>query len=145
MAYCTNADILVDFPGVSFTAGRVTTANIDDFITDADALINSYLAGRYATPVAGTESLKVLKLYSRTLVSDKIKGILEVKQATNQGANQNIRSGLTTKDVLKLLEAYRDGDMQLSDAGLLLEDGGIASFNVKKAIAPEFKKSEKQW
>lgn len=145
MAYCAFADIQKDFPGVNFTTGRVTSAEIADFITDADALINSYLSARYSVPVTGTESVKVLKYYSRTLVSDKVKAILEVKQASNAGANQNVRSGLSTKDVIKLLEELRDGTAQLSDADLLLANGGINSFNVKKSIEPEFKKSEKQW
>ena len=148
MSYCVASDIQKDFPGVTFdgtASSKVKLATLSEFITDADALINSYLSGRYSVPITGTESLKVLKLYSRTLVSDKVKGILEVKQATNAGANQNVRTGLSTKDVIKLLQDLQDGSAQLSDADLVLEYGGVSSFNVREGKTAEFKKDSENW
>ena len=146
MAYCLAADIQKDFPGVVFdTTSKVKLADIPDFITDADALIDSYLSARYVVPVTGSESLAVLKFYSRTLVSDKVKGLLEIKQQTNQNANQNVRSGLTSRDILKLLADLRDGNSQLPDAVLAKSGGGINSFNVKNGVVPEFKKDTEAW
>lgn len=147
MAYSTFADIQMDFPAVDFVtaSSRLKQTQIDQFIVDADALIDTYLAARYVTPVTATISVKVLRLYSRSLVADKIKGILEIKQQTSQGANQNVRTGLSTKDVIAQLEEYRDGTAMLSDAALVLANGGLSSFNVKNAKKPEFEKDTDSW
>ena len=146
MAYCTASDIQEDFAGMSFTSGsKVTAEAVGNFITDADALINSYLAGRYSVPITGTAALATVKLLSRSLVADKVKGILEIKQATNQGANQNVRSGMSTRDVLRMLEDLRDGKAQLTDATLVTAHGGISSFNVREGKTSEFQKDEQQW
>lgn len=146
MAYSTFADIEKDFPNTSFTSTtKVTDSDIDDFITDADAMIDSYLAGRYEVPVtAGASALSLLRLYSRTLVSDKVKGILEIKQASGNNT-QNVRSGLTTKDVIKQLEAIRDGAAQLPGAALALKAGGLQSFNVKEGRETRFHMDEEEW
>jgi phage gp36-like protein len=146
MGYCSAADITADFANMLFDATtKVKAADIDSFIVDADALIDSYLAGRYVVPITGVEALKVVKLYSRTLVSDKVTGILQIKQQTNTPANQNVRSGLSTKDVIKMLEALKNGDSQLSDAALVKSAGGISSFNVREGRTPEFKKDVESW
>lgn len=146
MAYCTAADVQEDFPGTTFSStSKVTLASLSNHITDADALINSYLAGRYEVPVVATAALATLKLLSRSLVADKVKGLLEIKQATNQNANQNVRSGLNTRDVMKLLEDLRDGKSQLTGAALLLAGGGISSFNVGSTRETRFKTGEDQW
>jgi len=146
MAYCTASDIAKDFANMVFSASsKVTDTDLAEFITDADALIDSYLAGRYVTPITGTAALATCKLFSRTLVSDKVTGILQIKQATNSNANQNVRSGLSTKDVLGLLEDMRDGKSQLSDAVLVKAAGGINSFNVKEGIVPQFSKDTDAW
>lgn len=146
MGYCALADITADFANMVFDDNsKVKDSDVTSFIVDADALIDSYLSARYSLPVTGTRSLAVLKLYSRALVADKVAGILQIKQSTNQGANQNVRSGLSTKDVLKQLGDLRDGSGQLPDADLASPGGGISSFNVKTGRVPEFRKDEKQW
>jgi phage gp36-like protein len=148
MAYCVLADIVKDFPGALFDTSdnsKVKSTAITDFIVDADALIDGYVSARYVVPVTAPKSLALLKFYSRTLVSDKVKGILEVKQATNASANQNVRSGLSTKDVIKILEGIADGSTNLPDAALILDSGGINSFNVREGIEPEFKKDTPAW
>jgi hypothetical protein len=120
MAYSTTADIQQEFPTLTFTdddTSKVKLASIPDFIADADALIDSYLGARYVVPVDGGDaSLAVLKFYSRSLVADKIKGILEIRRETSDRAQQNPRTGLSTKDIIRILEGYRDGTSVLPDA-----------------------------
>jgi len=146
MAYCVDTDIQQDFPGTTFTeTSKVKLCDLSDFIVDADALINSYLAGRYVVPVVSSGALPVLKLYSRSLVSDKVKGLLEIKQQTNATANQNVRTGLGTRDIIKLLEDLRDGKSQLVGAALVVANGGISSFNVTNNRETKFKTNEDQW
>lgn len=148
MAYCTSDEVAKDFPATNFeaTGAKVTTDDIDEFIQDADALIDSYISSRYVVPVtADTTALRTLRLFSRSLVADKVKGILEIKQPINTAANQNVRSGLNTKDVLKLLEQIRDGQSQLTGATMISAGGGINSFNVREGKTARFKKDEDQW
>lgn len=148
MAYCTSDEVAKDFPATNFgaTGSKVTVDDIDEFIEDADALIDSYISSRYVVPVtADTTALRTLRLFSRSMVADKVKGILEIKQPINTAANQNVRSGLNTKDVIKLLEQIRDGQSQLTGAIMLSSGGGINSFNVREGITPRFKKDEDQW
>ncbi len=151
MAYSASADIQADFPSVTFSddaASKVKLANIPSYIADADALIDSYLATRYTVPVTGNATaVNLLRFYSRSLVSDKIKGLLEIKQATNQATNQNVRTGLSTKDIIKILEDYRDGTAVLPGAELgnplvaaaTFSSGGIGSQTTR------FVKDEEQW
>jgi hypothetical protein len=152
MAYSEVSDIESDFKDIEFLAAAatptslVTEEDVDQFITEADALINSYLSMRYETPVTGgSEALELLKLYSRSLVASRIKGIMQVKQATNTDANQNVREGLSTKDVLKLLEDLRDNKTSLTGATLLAVSGLFYSKNYANQVCPTMKKGTKQW
>jgi hypothetical protein len=146
MAYCTAADIQEDFPSVVFNAqSKVTLASLSNHITDADAIIDSYLAGRYSVPVDVAAALPVLKAYSRALVSNKVRGILAIKQSTNQGANQDVGGGMSTAQVVRALEGLRDGDSQLPGGGLAITAGGIASFNVGEARETRFNTTEDKW
>ncbi len=147
MAYCTSAEVEADFKDLPFsTTTNVKTADVEQFITEADALIDSYVGMKYVVPVtASASALALLKLYSRSLVADRIKNILEVKQATNKDANQNVRSGLSTSDVLKLLKAIGAGEVTLAGATELASSGGFFSNNYADSVAPVMEKDTKQW
>ena len=147
MSYTTALEVQSDFKNMTFgSTGNITSADVDQFIVEADALIDSYLGNRYVTPVLGNAvALALLKLFSRTLVADRIRGILEVKQAMNRDANQSVRGGLTTKDVLAQLKAIRDRESILPGAEELASGGGFYSNNAANDIEPVMKKDEKQW
>ena len=146
MAYSTYAEIQADFKDVTFTSTTlVKDTEVTQFIVEADSLIDSYVGKRYEVPITGTSSLSLMKLYSRTLVAERVRGILEVKQQTAQATNQNVRSGLSTKDILKLLSDIRDEKTDLVDATLLSDTGNFYSNNYTNDIQPVFKKNLKQW
>lgn len=133
MAYSTVDDIKEEFSStVTFTddaSSKVKLASIPNYIADADALIDSYIGARYTVPVTGGPvSLSVLRFYSRMLVADKIKGILEIKRETSDRAQQNPRTGLSTKDIIKILEGYRDGTSVLPDGELATDPYGAGKF-----------------
>lgn len=88
MSYVTQADLVERF-GTSMLidltdraeppAGAIDAAVVTDALTDADAMIDGYLLGRYALPLASTPSLvkdlaKTIAIYKlhRDAVSDKI-------------------------------------------------------------------------
>lgn len=148
MAYCTVADVQAEFKNVSFGTGtNVTSAAVTKFITEADALINSYVGARWVTPITGdADALALMSLYSRTLVSTRVRGILANLQQTNTDANQQVKSdGFSAKDVMLGLEAIKQGQIQLSGATLLLDNAGFTSNNYQNGIQPSFNKGVKQW
>lgn len=147
MAYSTTAEVQADFKSLVFsTTTLVTSADVAQFIIESDALINSYVGMKYLTPVeADDDALGLLKLFSRTLVADRIKKILEVKQATNTSANQDVRGAYSTRDVMKALNDIKKGDLKLSGATSLVTAGGFFSNNFVNNVQPVFKKDEKQW
>lgn len=147
MAYSTSSDIQSDFKNITFsTTTLVTSDDVEQFIDEADALIDSYLGMRFQVPVEDDDSaLNLLKMFSRTLVADRIKKILEVKQTTNQSANQDIRGAYSTKDVLQQLRDIRDGNLNLSGATSLVSGGGFYSNNYTNDVTPIFTKNDKAW
>lgn len=149
MPYSTPDQIKRDFPAVKFTddpTSKVKLSDLPEFIEDADSLIDSYLAPRYVTPVTSPVAVKVLRLYSRSLVADKIKGLLEISAAGSNGAyNQNVRTGLSTKDVISILEGVRDGDSQLIGADLLVSKSISGAIGAGGSQTTRFSRDEDQW
>lgn len=148
MAYCVVSDIQADFKSIVFAAGQnITDTAVTQFIVEAGALINSYVGTRFTTPVTGNaDSLALMSLFCRVLVSDRIRGILANKQATNVDANANIKShGMSTSDVLKSLLAISEGRLQLAGAALLNANASMFSSNFDRNETPRFRKNQKQW
>lgn len=148
MPYSTNAEVQADFKQMEFTTeSNVTATDVDQFILESDALINAYVGQRYVVPVtAGTSALALLKLFSRSLTACRVKAILEAKQQTSKGADQNVRTDLLSyRDVIKELEKLRDGEIALDGATPLVVGGGFYNNNVANCVQPVIRKDEKQW
>lgn len=147
MAYSIAADVESEFKNIEFSTDTfITLSDIDSFIMQADALINANVGMRYQIPVsADSDALALLKLYSITLVADRIKKILGVKQVTNTDANQDVRGVFTSKDVIKALQDLKNGNMLLSGATLLQSPGGFSSYTEEHKICPTWKKDSVQW
>lgn len=147
MAYTTTTEIQADFKDTTFTtATNVKIADVDQFIVEADALINSQIGTVYVTPVAAGEGLQVLKLLSRSLVAARIKRIMEVKQEQNTDANQSVLGVLLSpSQVMTVLKSLQDKRSTLIGAELLTSTGGFFSKNVAEAVEPVMEKDTKQW
>lgn len=148
MAYATNAEIEADFKDSTFTTtSNVKTADVTQFIVEADALINSYVGTVYTAPVSASgEGLSLLKLLSRSLVAARIKRIMEVKQEKNADPNQNIVGVLLSPTaVMKILKDIQERNIALAGAELLVSSGGFYSNNDSNDIAPVVEKDTKQW
>jgi hypothetical protein len=148
MAYCTYTDIQSDFKSLTFASGsgNVTQEDVTQFIVEADALINSYVSGKYETPVAAGDGLNLLKMISRNIVTLRVKSILEVKQSTNVAANQNpVSTSLSMKQCLDMLGEIKAGKLKLDGATALVSGGGFYSSNYANDITPVIKKDSKLW
>lgn len=148
MAYASVNEVVGDFKNLDVTKNTlVSKADIERFIAEADALINSYVGMRYVVPItADTSSVTLMRLYSITLVADRIKKILEVRQTTNTAANQDVRGAFSTRDVIAALKAIKEGELLLSGATLVTGASGyFYSDNAANARTPVFKKDDEQW
>jgi hypothetical protein len=147
MAYATASTVQAEFADIAFsTTSKVTTADVTLFLAQADALIDSYVGARYTTPVtADASALALLQLFASTIVADKIKGILKVKNVQNPNPNIEVRNGMTTAQVLKQLEAIRDGVTNLSGANELAAGNGFYSSQAAAGLTTRFKKDEVAW
>lgn len=148
MAYCTVAQVESEFKSIDFSAtdSLMPEATVTQFIVEADALINSFVGQRYQVPVTSGDGLELLKLYSRTLVAERIKGIWETKNAVNSRADQNTRSSTLSKtDILNLLKSIAKGELALDGATKNVSGGVFSSYTYDNGISPVFKKEEKQW
>ncbi|MFN8741528.1 MAG: phage protein Gp36 family protein [Pirellula sp.] len=147
MAYCELDDVQAEFKNTTFSGSTlVTDDNVSAFIVQADALINSYVAKRYETPVLETaDGFFLLKMISTGIVAERVRGILEVKQATNKDGEQNVRRPMSMAVLMGMLKDISTGKLPLADAIPISGGTGLYSENSANFIEPEFKKGSTQW
>lgn len=148
MAYSTLAEIQSEFKNTTFSSTtNVTDSDVNSFILQADALINSYVSKRYQLPIdTGSEGFQFLKMLSCGIVAERVRAILEVKQATNKDGNQNPRRPLDMKNIMDMLKDIASGKAPLVGCDLVGSSGtGLYSENDANMVEPEFKKGSTQW
>ncbi len=148
MAYATDAEIQADFKDLTFsTTTNVKTADVVQFIVEADALIDAYVGTVYTVPVTTAGAgLSLLKLLSRSLVAARIKRIMEVKQEKNADPSQNVVGVLLSPTaVMKILTDIQKQVIALAGAAALVSGGGFFSENVNCDVEPVIEKDTKQW
>jgi len=144
MAYSALADVQNEFKKMTFdSTTSITDTQVNDWIAQADAEIDSIVGLRYIVPITGVNSLLILKRISVEIVAERIKDVLEVK--TDEKVSQNIRNinkVLTARDKLKLIST---GDMLLSDALIAGSNAGVTSFTSSNGVEHKFRAGEDQW
>ncbi len=146
MAYCSDTDVASEFKDITFSSGTaVTDTEVDGFIDEMSALIDTYLSNRYEVPViTGTTSLLLLKFICILLVKSRILSILSVK--TPQDKTKQDPDGPTLWDrMIKLLEQIRKGTLPLPDATVLPTAGGMYSFLMNQDVEYTFRMEDENW
>lgn len=118
MAYALLADVEMEFPGTTFGASdMVSEADIEAFIDQESAFIDSFLAGRYTVPVAsGAVSLLLLKKYCVQLVAARVSPKLAIGNAEKRQAALDSSKDIH-EAIVKALSELRTGVATLPDAG----------------------------
>ena len=143
MAYSTNADVQSEFKNLTYTSNGITSAEVDEFISQEDAYIDGMVGGKYATPITGSESLKIIKTISIYLVANRVKTILAVKTGISKTEQDSVSSlASIAKEKLKMI---REGTLILSDATLARASDGVDSFAVSDDIKHVFDRDKDQW
>lgn len=147
MAYTTADEIQGDFKDITFTSEtNITEDDVTQFIVESDALINAYVGNAYVVPVISGGGLGLLKLLSRSIVTARIKKVLEVKQEKATDANQNVVSVLlSVSKVMEILKDIQSGSLNLDGAVPLSANRGFYSKNAASGVEPRIKKDDKQW
>jgi len=148
MAYATSAHISSEFKDITFSAStKVTDTEVDRFIEEADAEIDSVLSKRYVTPITGSVSLILIRQISIWLVAQRVKDILVVKTGVKGSDQGNLRNDDIRLDrkAKNMLQDIVNEKLDLVDATFLDSSGGVSSYNVDNNIGHVFDRESNQW
>ena len=146
MAYCTIDDIKADFRDIEFSAkAALTEAEIEVFIDEESAYIDSRIGNRYITPITGPNSLLVTKKVCTFLVSARVRAVLEIKVIARVKSEFRDTSSVVARRPEKMLTDISLGHILLIDAPLISAETGISSFNVDNNVVPFFDTTKQQW
>lgn len=149
MTYCQVSDIQSDFKDIVFnTTSSVTDTEVEKFIQEEGAFINSMICSRYVVPVIENDSpnaFLVLKRIAIFLVADRVRHVLYVK--TGRDASDQDTKGLRSlsRNPRKDLEAIRDGKSKLSDAVKVQECIGFDVGTDQTCSENLFDTTKQQW
>ena len=140
----------------------VTTEEVDEFISEADAMIDARLRKCYSVvPITDTEDLKIMSAISKYIVADVIQNIAHLttnptNMMRNSSQSQNQELGRWKKKAVALLDSICPKydpktcevcppDMQLNTAlsETLVPQGAAVSSS--STNTPEFLKGQDNW
>ena len=149
MSYCAVDDIRSDFKDIVISeTSSVTETEVQAFIDEECAFINSMICARYETPVdelVSPNSFLVLKRINIFLASDRVRHVLYVK--TGRDASDQDTKGLKSlsRNPRKDLEMIRDGKIKLGDAVAAQECIGFDVGTTKTCDDMCFDPNKEQW
>lgn len=153
MAYTDQAAIIREVRGLEVNDDTVVkTADITEWIAQADAYINGRLAAYYETPITGTDALAIIKTIATYKVVHRVKNKLELT-SENSDKKQDVQANLD-KQAEKMLDqllpkmeggAMRDPLLKLPGATLVSRSPETAAISAHKALTPTFEKGGDNW
>lgn len=145
--YCSEDDVKAEFKSLTIdTDTNISTADVASFIVQSNALIDSYVSKRYLLPIdTSADGFQVLKMISISIVAERIRAIMEVKQSTSTTANQSVRRLYDAKTIMQMLKDIVSGDMSLVGCTQLQSGGGLYSENAANDVQPVFRKDVTSW
>jgi len=144
MAYCTEAQVQAEFKELPITAtSALKTAQIAEFIAEADSMLNAIIGTRYVVPVTAGNALVVMRMLSRALVANRVAGVLAIKTGVDK-INQEA-SRMKTEEVLKMAREIAAGKIDFAGASSALTNGGVDSYTSSNDVERTFNRNTKQW
>lgn len=126
MSYCSVPDVASDFKNITFNAtSTVTDSEVESFIEQESAFMDSMICSVYVVPVTGTQSLLLLKKIAIHLVADRVRHVLYTK--TGQDNKDQDTKGLKSlsRDPRGDLKMIQSGALKLADAVALTSNIGF--------------------
>lgn len=146
MAYCVNTDVKSQFKALTYASSGtgLTSAEVDAWISEADAYIDSRIGIKYAVPITETADLKILKTISTYLVAERVQARLEVLTGSEM-SNQNQKPRMSFDKLAKMMiQEIVDGKLKF-DTDLLSSGDGAKGTIDDEDISPYFERETEQW
>lgn len=158
MSYANRDDIASEFKRLSFTGNDpvISESEVDKFIEEAEALINSFVCVRYNVPVLGVQSVLILKKITIDFVSFRVEKILRIKNPSislrgdsSKGFEQSSMRAQAYEESKNLLSLIRDAKAKLPDA-IAINENPQVGFGVHYSAngqiqSPIFERYKEQW
>ncbi len=151
MTYALSTDIETEFRDLDLTAGpnkSLIKSDIDAFLDETEAFINTHLSNRYELPIVGFESLLLLKKIEIDLVAFRVAKILNLKRETpipDSRIEQDLNYSAAFQQSTRLLNDLFEGTILLPDNDPKTAGSGISSFNQTNNIQPIWERDTRQW
>ena len=146
MAYSTVAQIQSEFKDLTIsTTTSIKTADVERFIEEADAEIDSKVGLKYTVPITSGGALLLCRLISIAIVASRMREILKVKTGDPK-LDQDNTSGMNVRAARKLLQDIVDGKTKFSGATLLTSSAdGVKSFVGANNTKRNFNSGTDEW
>jgi hypothetical protein len=137
MAYCLTTDVQSEFKNLIFSAsGAISISEVDEFILQEDAYINSIISCKFITPIIVASDILILKKVCILLVSERIKKILRVKKVTVEGSQDSFsgtsRADKMLKDICKGFIRFESS--QIDDNATALYSDSLNASTLRKPV-----------
>lgn len=110
MSYCTASDVESYYLNKKFSCSDyITNGEVNSFIIQDTALIDSVLKTRYSLPITGQSDLLILKMINEGMVVGTVDDIVRERSEDDRFE----RSRNTRKEALAWLEKIKTGDVVL--------------------------------
>jgi len=153
MSYTSQSAVISEIRGLEVdTDTVVTTSDISEWITQADAYINGRLSAYYETPITGSEALSIVKTIATYKVVHRVKNKLELT-SENSDKKQDVQANLD-RQAEKMLEqllpkmesgALREPILKLPGATVVSRSPETAAISSYQALTPTFEKGGDNW
>lgn len=144
MGYCTQVNVEAEFKAITFDADTTVTATeLAEFISQADALIDSIIGNKYVVPLTGATSLLVLKYISTLLVSDRVRKVIAVRTPVGDKNQDGVRGEYKT--AMDFLDKIVNGELRLDGELWITTTGGFNDYVSENGITPIFDVTKDQW
>ena len=148
MAYVTATQIQSDFKNINFSDSnaRVTFAEVDEFITQEQALVDNIISKKYIVPVVSdATSVSLMAKITTLLVVHRIKKIIRIRHFDPKKQDQDLTDE-EYKEAMDLLSKIMKGQITLNAPEMSDGNYHVDSFiEDDPSISPEFQKGVPQW
>lgn len=130
MAYCDSGDIQSLIKWVIFTnASKVTLTELEQYISDADTIIDSKLERIYQVPITDMDDINILKYISARLAASEVAQVLVLH------ANGQIPPVIRKwqESAYEHLEKIVDGTIKLVNSNKAVNSRGLYSYTAETA------------
>lgn len=152
MAYATNADLLLEFKGLTaWNTATLAGSTVDTWCGNFSKLIDGKIGGKYSTPVDSTaspNSFAILKEICIWFVRQKVSTTLFQQTGDEKTSSKAGNPNDYHQKAMDTLKEIADGTLVLSDATLATSADGVESYtndNSATLQPPVFKKTGDQW